>query len=167
MNNKIYIIGGLGSGKSFLAKELSKKTGIEYFNMDKIIFKEGSFEEKERSSIFENIVKKDRWIVEGTFTEDWILSGLRRSSQIIYLKTSPLVRLYRFIKRTLPEGISKQSDLLGRVKLVLGFRHKEWDRTSTKYEQLLEPFKDKVIILKSKKEIEDFLQAMEPLTINH
>ena len=172
MNNKIYIIGGLGAGKSFFAKKLSEKIRIESFAMDQIVFRGevSEFEERgeeERNTIFEDTVKKDQWILEGTFTEDWILSGLRRSSQIIYLKTSPLVRLYRFIKRTLPEGISKQSDLLGRVKLVLGFRHKEWDRTSTKYEQLLEPFKDKVIILKSKKEIEDFLQAMEPLTINH
>jgi adenylate kinase family enzyme len=136
MNTKIYIIGGLGSGKSFFAKKLLDKTGIEYFDMDRIVFKEGSFEqrdEKERDNIFENTTNKDHWILEGTFTESWITPGLGEASQIIYLTTHPLIRFYRFIKRILKQGISNQNDLFGRTKLVLGFRYKEWDRTEMNY----------------------------------
>lgn len=162
MNNKIYIIGCLGSGKSFLAKKLSHKTGIDHFDVDRIVFKESGFEErtiKERNTIFENISKKDNWILEGTFTESWIIPGLEASSQIIYLTTPRFVRFYRFIKRILRQGIFNQSDLIGRTKLVLGFKYKDWDRTANKYEELLKPFKDKVITLKSKKEVEEWIDG--------
>ena len=167
MNKKIYITGGLSSGKSFFAKKLSEKTGIEYFGMDQIVFKESEFEERgeeERNAIFENIVNMESWILEGTFTEDWVVPGLKMSSQIIYLDTPPLKRFYRFIKRTWPEGIFKQSDLFGRVTLVLGFRYKEWDRTVSGYRKLLEPFKDKLVTLISNKEVEDFISAHEEAT---
>ena len=162
MNTKIYIIGGLGSGKSFFAKNLSSKIGIECFDMDRIIFKEGSFEERaneERDAIFEKIIKEDYWILEGTFTEDWIIPGLEASSQIIYLTTPPFVRLYRFTKRILKQGVFNQTDLIGRTKLVLGFKYKEWDRTATKYKEILRPYKHKVIELKSKRDVSDFIDA--------
>jgi adenylate kinase family enzyme len=161
MNKKIYIICGLGSGKSFFAKKLSDKTGIECFDMDRVVFKEKSFEERpelERDVIFEAIIKKEDWILEGTFTEDWIIPGLTSSSQIIYLRILPLVRFYRFVKRIFKQGIFKQNNLYNRSKLVLGFKHKEWDRTSYKYRELLKQFKNKVIILKSAKEIEKYLR---------
>ena len=160
MNSRIYIIGGLGSGKSFLSKKLSEKSGLEYFEMDKIVFKESKFEERteqERNVIFENILKKDNWILEGTFTEEWIVPGLSRATKIIYLSTLPSLRLFRFMKRIIKQGIHKQNNLLNRIKLVLGFKHKEWNRTAEKYKQLLEPFKSKVITLRSKKEVNDFM----------
>ena len=162
MNSRIYIIGGLGSGKSFFAKKLSEKTGIEYFNMDRIIFKEGSFEERtdeERNLIFESIVKKNNWILEGTFTESWITPGLEEATHIVYLATPRLISLYRFIKRTAREGVFKQSGLFGRTVLVLGFKYKEWDRTADKYEEILRPHKNKVVTLKSEKEVRDFIST--------
>lgn len=69
------------------------------------------------------------------------------------------MRFYRFIKRILRQGIFNQSDLIGRTKLVLGFKYKDWDRTANKYEELLKPFKDKVITLKSKKEVEEWIDG--------
>ena len=59
MNNKIYIIGGLGAGKSFFAKKLSEKIRIESFAMDQIVFRGevSEFEERgeeERNTIFED-----------------------------------------------------------------------------------------------------------------
>lgn len=166
MSTRIYIIGCLGSGKSFFAKELSRKIGIEYFEMDRIVFNNSTFEERtkeERDRLFETLIKKENWILEGTFTEDWVLLGLEGSSQVVYLATPSLVRLYRFIKRIIKQGILNQDDLLGRVRLVLGFRYKEWDRTASKYEQILKPYKDKVVTLKSKREMQNFIYALEGL----
>lgn len=163
ISKKIYIIGGLGSGKSYFAKKLSQKTGIDYFGVDPIVFKEGFFEERteeDRDYNFQNIVKKERWILEGTFTENWISTGLASSTQIIYLATPPLVRLWRFIRRVGWRGINKQNDLIDRTKLVLGFKHKEWDRTANKYEELLKPYKNKVTILKSSKEVTKYLDSL-------
>ncbi len=170
MNTKIYIIGGLASGKSFFAKKLSSKMGVEYFDMDRIVFKENSYEERtgrERNTIFGNVIKKDAWIVEGTFTEDWIIPGLEASSQIIYLTTPALVRLHRFIKRILKQGILKQNHLFGRTKLVLGFKYKEWDRTAHTYEEVLRPHTHKVVTLKSKKEIQRFITSQENFSRAH
>ena len=38
MFNKIYIIGPVGSGKTTLAKSLSKKYNIDYYELDKVVF---------------------------------------------------------------------------------------------------------------------------------
>lgn len=163
MNTRIYIIGGLGSGKSFLAKKLSEKTGVEHFDLDRIVFKEQSFEERgesERGILFESILKQENWIVEGTFTESWIVKGLEASSQIIYMTTPPLVRLYRFILRIFGQGISHQNNLFGRTALVLGFKYKEWDRSSTRYEELLSPYTTKTTKLSSAQEVTRYLKQL-------
>lgn len=158
--SKIYIIGCLGSGKSFLGKKLSEKSGVEHFNLDDVVYLDKNFnkrEEKERDIILEKIIKKKSFIMEGVYTKDWILPAIEESSLIIYLDITPLTRLYRFIKRNIKQGTLRQKGFFGRSLLVLGFKYKETDRTKTKYERLLKPYQDKMTIIKSEKEVNYFI----------
>ena len=53
MYNKIYIIGPVGSGKTTLARFLSNKYHIDYYELDKVVFDDG------RARILEKNVFKD------------------------------------------------------------------------------------------------------------
>ena len=66
-NKKIYIIGNVASGKTTLAKHLSKKLNIDYYSLDKVVWDDNNHtkrKEQERDSLFKNIIKKDQWIIE-------------------------------------------------------------------------------------------------------
>ncbi len=162
MINKIYIIGGGRSGKSFLAKQFSEKTGIQHYDLDKVVFIEiGKIERDElsRNKELDKILLSDCWIIEGAYAEKWIIPALNSADTIIWLDTSAAVKLLRFFKRIIADGKNGPKNFYARGKLVAGLKHKEWDRSRQCYRKLLLPFKEKTIILKSKREINNFLSV--------
>ncbi|KKT25304.1 MAG: hypothetical protein UW11_C0030G0011 [Parcubacteria group bacterium GW2011_GWA2_43_9b] len=73
MLNKIYIIGGGRSGKSFLAGQISEKTRIAHYDLDKVVFIEiGKTErdEQNRNKELDKILLSDRWVIEGAYAEE-------------------------------------------------------------------------------------------------
>jgi len=70
---KIHIIGGPGSGKSFLAKELSKRYGIPRYDLDDLFWENdtGRYgvkrDPQERDALLEQILQKKDWIIEGVY----------------------------------------------------------------------------------------------------
>lgn len=162
-NHKLYIIGGLGSGKSYLAKKLSESTHSVHYDLDRIVFINSLFKERgqeERDTIFASRCNEGHWVIEGTYTEDWIKLGLEKADVIIYLNIHPLTRFLRFIKRIWGQGILQQQNLYGRSLLVLGFKYKEYDRTGKGYRKLLERYRDKVVVLKSEDDVNNYLHSI-------
>jgi len=160
MTNKIYIIGGGRSGKSFLGEQLSQKTGIKHYDLDEIEFVEIGVIERDAVSKkveLDKILLSDTWIIEGAYTEEWVFPALKKTDMIIWLDTPPLTKLSRFFRKIISKGKREMRGFYGRGKLVLGLKHKEWDRSRSCYQKLLEPFKEKTTILKSKKDIDNFL----------
>lgn len=163
MKERIYIIGGLGSGKTYLAKKLSESKHVTHHDLDKIVFLNSSFEERdpgERDSIFASRCNEEHWVIEGTYTERWVTPGLEKADVIIYLNIHPFIRFLRFIKRVWGQGILRQQNLFGRSLLVLDFKYKEYDRTSRGYKKLLEHYRKKVIELGSEKEVNSYLRTL-------
>lgn len=162
MINKTYIIGGGRSGKSFLAGQIYKKTGMRHYDLDDVVFIEiGRVERDElsRNKELDKILLSDSWIIEGAYAEEWIVSALNDADIIIWLDTPVTVKLLRFFKKIIADGINSPKNFYARGKLVAGLKHKEWDRSRQCYRRLLEPFKEKTIILKSKREINKFLSS--------
>lgn len=163
MPNKIYIIGGARSGKSFLAEKLSEKIGITHYDLDDVVFQKPSFEERsinERDAELKKILDSERWIIEGAYAEDWTLSALQKADAIIWLNTSPIIKLGRFLKKTIQPGAGNRENIYGRGKLVIGLKHKQWDRSPSKYRNLLKSFDEKLRIIKSKRDIQNLLDAI-------
>ncbi len=101
---KIHIIGSVGSGKTTLAKELSVKLQIPYYELDNIVWKRhksGDIRrtEVERKVYLNTILQSDGWIVEGVHNEDWVKNSFQDAELIIFLDTNYSVRTYRIIKR--------------------------------------------------------------------
>ena len=105
LNNvsKISIIGGSGTGKTTLSESLNKDLNIPVYHIDGIHHLENwKIRDKEETDrIIHNIIKKDKWIIDGTYTKT-LEDRVKVSDLIIYLDYSTLAQvkgaLGRFIK---------------------------------------------------------------------
>lgn len=152
---KIYIIGSSRSGKSFLAEQISKNTGIRHYDLDNIVFIEVGKKERsaeQRNEELKRIILLDSWILEGVFTEDWVIPALKKADKIIWIEAPILVKLFRFFKKALSQK-NGFKDFYGRILVALGIKYKNFNRTRSRYEELLKPFKNNVLNIKKRKEI--------------
>ncbi|MCR5807868.1 MAG: DNA topology modulation protein FlaR [Oscillospiraceae bacterium] len=100
---KIDIIGSVASGKTTLAKNISKKYGVPYYEKDNIVWERTANGDKrrdpeERDRIFDSIIKKDDWIVEGSPRKN-LQESFETCDHIIVLDIGTHIRLYRVFKR--------------------------------------------------------------------
>jgi len=104
-NNRIYLAGFMGAGKSTIGPILANTLGWNYYDLDKEIEKakgkkitevfklegETSFREFE-STLLRKLIEKDRLIISlggGTMTNEENLELIKRTGKVFYLKASP------------------------------------------------------------------------------
>ena len=101
---KIHIIGGSGSGKSFLAEELSKEYGIPHYDLDDLQWDQQAAEygtkrdPQERQRLLEHILKQPDWIVEGVYYA-WCQQCFADADRIYLLCVPRYQYRYRIIRR--------------------------------------------------------------------
>jgi adenylate kinase family enzyme len=167
--NKIYIVGTVGSGKSFLAKQLSESLRIKHYDLDDIFWAEkfGKMrEEKERNKLFRVLCNRKKWIIEGVYST-WIDYGIKKSDLVIVLDMRIYVLLWRIIKRTIKRQKSKQKgkaryrenwrDLMGLIRAAIRYRKKSHPRGYYKHMELIGKHKIKFVHMRSKRQIKRFL----------
>ncbi|WP_228409586.1 AAA family ATPase [Radiobacillus deserti] len=100
---RIHIIGSVGSGKTTLAKELSKKLKIPHYELDQVVWNRTNVGDV-RNSInvrdeqFHQIIASESWVVEGVHHE-WIYDGLQKADIIVFLDVRIKMRKWRIWKR--------------------------------------------------------------------
>ena len=84
MENKILVIGSPGSGKSYFSKKLSKLTNIPVYHMDLLYWHENwvSTPRDEFDKIINEILNKDEWILDGNYNRT--LENRVKFAQIVY-----------------------------------------------------------------------------------
>lgn len=156
---KIYIIGPVGSGKTTLSKKLSKKYGINRYELDKVAWDDenGNIKrsDEEAKKLFEEIIKNKSWIIEDVGRNKF-KKGRDEADVIYYLKISRLKSYCRVTKRWIKQKLGKEvynhpptfKQLLYFISTVNSYYKKEKIKLKE-----LEEYKDKVIYVKSSKEI--------------
>ena len=99
--NKVLVIGvASGVGKSTFACRLGELTGIEVIHLDRLFWKPGWVESsvEEFSEAQQQVILKDRWIIEGNYTGTIDIRE-PHADTIIYLELPLYVCLYRVLKR--------------------------------------------------------------------
>ncbi|MGG2094937.1 hypothetical protein AB1283_20570 [Bacillus sp. S13(2024)] len=90
---KIHIVGGSGSGKTYIAKHIGEQFAVPVYDLDDVSWEGESFEIKVPKTIREQNLKEitsmDSWIIEGAYIDDWVHSSFLRADKIFIL-TPPL-----------------------------------------------------------------------------
>lgn len=161
---KIIVIGSGGAGKSTFATQLGAILNIEVIHLDKLYWKPNWVKtpEDEWSRIIQNLLKGDSWIMDGNFGGTREMR-LRACDTVIWLDLPRRVCMYRILKRTIvyrrqsrpdmAEGCNERFDW-NFIKWVWNYPHRAKSRIMVEIEGLREK---RVIVLKSKREVTEFL----------
>ena len=156
---KILIIGIVASGKTTLAKKLSKELNIRYYEIDSIVHDDLNARKRtieEQSKIINEINQKEDWIIEGTLRKN-LYYLLELSDQIIYLDIPSAIRKRRIFTRFLKQklGIEKcnYKPTLRMLKSMYKWT-KDYEKERVDFEKHLEQYSKKLIILNNINELE-------------
>jgi adenylate kinase family enzyme len=174
---KVAVFGNAGAGKSALARRLAELTGLPLYPLDIIQFRGGyrpaekdggKVPQEEYLQIHADLLKQDRWIIDGygTVASSW--ERFDAADTLVYIDL-PVLTHYLWVTKRLVKGIFRNppgwpentpvlSSTLDSYKVVW-LCHR---RLTPKYRQLVadaSPAK-RVHHLRSPAEIEAFLQAV-------
>lgn len=157
---RIHIVGGPGSGKTFVAKKLSSLMKIPWFDLDDLYWDRSakSYDiktpEKLRNRKFKSILKKDEWIVEGVYYK-WTFPSFKKADIIMIIKTGVFVRDWRIIKRFIKRKLGlikskkeKLKDLINMIK----WNHRYNDTYLVETEKFIKQFKKKIVCFRGSHE---------------
>ncbi|URN94124.1 MAG: hypothetical protein NAG76_20225 [Candidatus Pristimantibacillus lignocellulolyticus] len=158
--NKVLIIGSVASGKTTLARQLSKKLNIPWYELDSIVYHQTALERYKRSA-----AEQVETIIEINQNGDWIFEGVDRLSYqclyemadtIVFLDT-PLwkrkIRIFsRFVKQQL--GIEKSNYTSDLKMLRMMYQWTQgFENDRAQFEAKLQLFESKVIRLHNNNEM--------------
>jgi adenylate kinase family enzyme len=154
LHNKIYIIGSVASGKTTMAKKLSSLYNIPWYELDNVVHIRlpGGGRRRLPEEInyeFNKIINNEKWIIEGVFRECFN-EGFDKAETIIVLNTPPYKRKYRIAKRWLRQRFKlEKSDYAPTMKMLLSMYRwsKGFEKSKNNILKILEPYKDKVVLL--------------------
>ena len=165
---KIILIGSGGAGKSTLARRLGESLQINVYHLDAIFWKPNwiGTPKDEQIAIQKNLIKRETWIIDGNYGSTMEMR-MEAADTIIFLDLPRRICLYRAFKRSLQYRNKKRPDMGEGCKERLSFTFFKWiwDFPKTQKPIILNHLthlstKKGVMILKSPKDIEKFLEKM-------
>lgn len=168
---RISIIGYSSSGKSTLAQNLGNILNIPVLHLDKVNFlpewKERNKEESKK--IVEDFIKNNnKFIIDGNYIKFIYDLRMKLSDKIIFLDFDRITCLFQAFQRynkykgkvrdSMTEGCYEKLDW-DFIKWIL-FDGRNEERIN-RYNKIIEEYKDKIIILKNRKEVDDFVEKIK------
>ena len=150
---KIHIIGGPGSGKSRLAKELSKRYGIPHYDLDDLFWENdaGRYgtkrDPRERDALLGQILREKDWIIEGVYYA-WCRQCFADADRIYVLRVPRRQYRYRIIRRFLRRKLGLEQgkkETLRSLRQLLKWADHYQNVNLAEIRELLIPYADKVI----------------------
>lgn len=158
--SKIYIVGIVASGKTTLAKRLSKEMQIPYYELDCIVHVKTDKERYKRTSEeqVEEIKRIDSlgdWIIEGTYRKSCHCL-LEIADRIIFLDPPLWLRkfriLTRFVKQQLHiESCHYKSDL--NMLMMMYKWTSDFEKNRVQFEEMIDGYKSKLTLITTSKAI--------------
>ena len=151
---KILIIGTVGTGKTTLAKKLSKQYKIRYYEIDLIVYDDENNGRKrtidEQNDIIKKINKNEDWIIEGVLRKN-LEYLLELADKIIYLNIPKYKRniriLTRFIKQNLKIEKANYKPYLKMLKNMYKWSKKD-EEGKEEFQKMLNKYEDKLEVIR-------------------
>lgn len=166
---KIHIIGGPGSGKTYMANLISNQTNIKNYDLDDIFWDNSSntfgikADTKTRDMNLNKILSNNCWIIEGVYYA-WLNESFSRADAIIVLKTNVYIRDWRIIKRFIKRKIglapcNKRETLKGLIGLI-NWNHNYDKKNIIEAEQMIDRLSNKKIVINKKRGMYKFIRQL-------
>lgn len=159
VNMKILIIGIVASGKTTLAKKLSKELNIKHYEIDSIVhddLNKRKRTEEEQKEIIINIDKSNNWIIEGVLRKN-LYYLLDMADKIIYLdiplKTRKIRIFTRFIKQKLGLEKCNYKPTIKMLKQMYRWTS-DYENEREQQEEQLNKYSSKLIKINNVKDLE-------------
>lgn len=164
---KIHIIGCSGSGKTYLAKALSKKYSIPHFDLDNIQWDNNAqgygvkMPIEKRDALLKEVLLNDDWIIEGVYY-GWVQQSFEAADKIYVLDMPKCLYksriIIRFIKRKL--GLQEgKKETLRSVRDLLKWTDTFQNINMKDIKSIMEKYSDKVIWVSQKNDIKKIIEA--------
>lgn len=158
---KIHIIGCSGSGKTYLAKALSKKYDIPHYDLDDVQWDNNAdgygvkMPVEKRTELLNDILKNDSWIIEGVYYA-WVGKCFEDADKIYVLDIPKRVYTYRIIKRTIKRklGLEKgKKETLKSVYNLLKWTDTFQNKSMVEIRKMLSHHTQKTIWINNRNEV--------------
>ena len=150
---KIHIIGGPGSGKTFLAEKLSKELGIQHYDLDELQWnnQSDSYGVKrtpdERDRLLFDVLNHKDWIIEGVYYA-WCQQCFADADENYVLSVPKYKYRYRIVRRFIRRKLGLEQgkkETLKSLSRLLRWADKYQKVNLVEIKKLLIPYLDKVI----------------------
>lgn len=150
---KIYIIGGPGSGKTYLAEQLSEQFGIPHYDLDDLQWENAAAygvkrEPQERDLLLNQLLQSDNWIIEGVYYA-WCGRCFADADKIYLLRVPRHKYRYRILRRFIKRKLRLEKgkkETLRSLSELLKWADKYQQKNLPEIQKLLAPYADKVIL---------------------
>ena len=167
---KIAVMGYSGSGKSTLARALGQKLSLPVLYLDTVQFEPG-WRERDRGeakAMVKEFMAKDRWVIDGNYTDFYFAERLNDADMIIFLNFPRIICIYRVFKRYFQnKGKTRESMAEGCIEKI-DLEFVRWVLYEGRCKRIRENFKkavntygNKAIILKNKRDVLRFLDNIK------
>lgn len=164
---RLFILGTSGSGKSYLAKLLSKKLKIKRYDLDDIFWIKKYTKKREENDCKKKLAallqKHQSWIIEGIYA-GWTKNAMEKADSIIYINTPLRLRAYRILMRYLKNKNKKEDETLSSTLTLIRYSRAYSKRKGTtglkQHLRALRAHKQKVLTLRTKKDLEELLSRL-------
>jgi adenylate kinase family enzyme len=114
---RVRVIGPPGSYVVVLAKALAEQSNLTYLNLADLEKKPNPYSALQKS------LSREKWIVAGSFAQDWAASTVDDATMILYIDTARIVCFFRLLGRYLAHLFSpRKKQHLRDLRVLFHFR---------------------------------------------
>ena len=167
---KIHIIGGSGSGKTYLAKRLADRYRLPVYELDDLFWDNAfgrygvKMPAEKRDRLLRDILCTDDWIVEGAYCS-WLTESFRQADVILVLEMPVRVCQSRIIRRFFKRKLGLEGgkrETLGSLIDLLRWTAAFEKNNLPEIHEMLAAYPDKTVTLHSRAEAERYIKCHCP-----